>query len=210
MDHTGCSQTRTPSGLALGRLGTRRALASGESATACGGAGRGPWPTVTASSRRTTARCSSTRSAPTASSTSCCAPMPVRGGPISRRYADDIAEVSLAAAPFVASFVRRTVAEVRPANVLDIGCGTGVYTKVVARGGRARPSRRHRSGRGGHRRLPGGSWSAPATDRGSRLHVGDARSWSASRRARFDLVMLLNNIYYFERQSRAALYREIG
>ena len=44
-----------------------------------------------------------------------------------------------------------------------------------------------------------------------RLHVGDVRGGGpSSRRARFDLVMLLNNIYYFDPESRAALYQDMG
>src|ERR1019366_3758292 len=42
------------------------------------------------------------------------------------------------------------------------------------------------------------------------LHVGDARRFIRTSPTRFDLVTLLNNIYYFERGSRVALYRDIG
>jgi SAM-dependent methyltransferase len=125
------------------------------------------------------------------------------------QYADDIAEVSLAAAPFVSSFVRRFVTELRPANVLDIGCSTGVYAKVVAQA----DLRAHIDGidlsedvitaaRGALEQAGYGSRIA--------LHVGDARPFVRASPTRFDLVMLLNNIYYFERESRAALYRDIG
>jgi SAM-dependent methyltransferase len=125
------------------------------------------------------------------------------------RYADDIAQVSLAAAPFVSSFVRRSVAEVRPDNVLDIGCGTGVYAKVVVD---AYP--------GVH--VDGIDLAeeviAAARDELHRdgyqssiaLHVGDARRFIRTSPTRFDLVTLLNNIYYFERENRASLYRDIG
>ena len=41
------------------------------------------------------------------------------------------------------------------------------------------------------------------------LHVGDVRRWTPEPARRFDLVMLLNNVYYFDQQSRAALYRRI-
>ena len=125
------------------------------------------------------------------------------------RYADDIAQVSLAAAPFVASFVRGAVAEVCPASVFDVGCGTGIYSKVVLE---ADPhvhvegidlaedvigAAREELDRAGYRSR-------------FRLHVGDVRRWARESQARFDLVMLLNNIYYFDRGSRAALYREMG
>jgi len=125
------------------------------------------------------------------------------------RYADDIAQVSLAAAPFVSSFVRRAVAEVRPENVLDVGCGTGVYTRVVLDAdahahvegidlaGNVIEAARHELDRAGH---------------GSRvgLHVGDVQSWTPEPARRFDLVMLLNNVYYFDQHKRSALYQDMG
>ncbi|MGO8860391.1 MAG: class I SAM-dependent methyltransferase [Acidimicrobiales bacterium] len=125
------------------------------------------------------------------------------------RYADDIARVSLAAAPFVSSFVRRSVAEMRPATVLDVGCGTGVYSKVVLESDPLAhveaidlaedviATARDELGRAGF---------------GSRirLHVGDVRGRAHRSPQRFDLVMLLNNIYYFDSQRRAELYRDIA
>ena len=47
-------------------------------------------------------------------------------------YADVIAQVSLAAAPFIASFLTRVITETRPARILDVGCGTAVYSKIAA------------------------------------------------------------------------------
>ena len=124
------------------------------------------------------------------------------------RYADDIAQVSLAAAPFVSSFVRRAVAEIRPDNVLDVGCGTGIYSRVVLD---ADPdvhvegvdlaedvitAARHDLDRHGY---------GPRV----RLRVGDVRHGMRESPIRFDLVMLLNNIYYFDPDSRVALYRDL-
>jgi 4-hydroxy-2,2'-bipyrrole-5-carbaldehyde O-methyltransferase len=125
------------------------------------------------------------------------------------RYADDIAQVSLAAAPFVSSVVRQSVMELRPAKVLDVGCGTGIYSRVVLETDRlARvegidlaedlisAARDELSAAGHSSRI----W----------LHVADIRSWARESTTHFDLVMLLNNIYYFDPESRAALYRDIG
>ena len=42
-----------------------------------------------------------------------------------------IAEVSLAAAPFVVPFLRRAVGTARPVSALDVGCGTGVYLRAL-------------------------------------------------------------------------------
>ena len=125
------------------------------------------------------------------------------------QYADDIAQVSLAAAPFVSSFVRQAVAAVHPENVLDAGCGTGVYTRVVLDADRHAhvegidlaeeviEAARHELDRAGY---------------GSRvgLHVGDMRRWAPEQTRRFDLVMLLNNVYYFDQHERAALYQDMG
>jgi SAM-dependent methyltransferase len=125
------------------------------------------------------------------------------------RYADDIAQVSLAAAPFVSSFVRHAVAEVHPENVLDVGCGTAVYTKVVLD---ADP---HAQVDGidlaqnvieeARRELERAGYGSRAT-----LHVGDVRHWAPEPARQFDLVMLLNNIYYFDQKQRAALYQDLG
>jgi SAM-dependent methyltransferase len=124
------------------------------------------------------------------------------------RFADDIAQVSLAAAPFVASFVRRSVAEVRPLNVLDVGCGTGVYSKVVLDADR-------------YAYLEGIDLSEDVIEAARdelkragftsrfRLHVGDVRHWVRESPTQFDLILLLNNIYYFQPESRTALYREL-
>jgi SAM-dependent methyltransferase len=123
-------------------------------------------------------------------------------------YADDIAEVSLAAAPFVSSFVRRSVAELQPANVLDIGCGTGVYAKVVA----AADAHVHIDGIDlAEDVIAAATGEVEQAGFGSRiaLHVGDARDFVRAAPTRFDLVMLLNNVYYFAPESRAALYGDI-
>jgi SAM-dependent methyltransferase len=125
------------------------------------------------------------------------------------RYADDIAQVSLAAAPFVASFVRRAVAEVHPANVLDVGCGTAVYTRVVLDA----DAHTHVEGIDlAEKVIETARTELDRAGYGSRvqLHVGDVRRWAVESGTRFDLVMLLNNIYYFDRPSRVALYEDMG
>jgi SAM-dependent methyltransferase len=125
------------------------------------------------------------------------------------RYADDIAQVSLAAAPFVSSFVRQAVAEVHPENVLDVGCGTGVYTRVVLDA----DAHAHVEGIDlAEEVIEGARRDLDRAGYGSRvdLHVGDVRRWTPGSARRFDLVMLLNNIYYFDQPTRAALYQDMG
>jgi SAM-dependent methyltransferase len=125
------------------------------------------------------------------------------------RYADDIAQVSLAAMPFVSSMIRRTVAELRPTSVLDVGCGSGMYSRVVLESDRAVA-------------VEGVDLSASVIAAARQelhrcgfasrvqLHVGDIREWLAQAEIPFDLVMLLNNIYYFDRTRRQDLYRQMG
>ena len=43
-----------------------------------------------------------------------------------------------------------------------------------------------------------------------RLHAGDVRTWTPEAGVGYDLILLLNNIYYFPRRDRAALYRRLG
>jgi SAM-dependent methyltransferase len=125
------------------------------------------------------------------------------------QYADDIAQVSLAAAPFVSSFVRQAVAEVHPENVLDVGCGTGVYTRVVLDA----DAHAHVEGidlaeeviEAARRDLDGAGYGSRVD-----LHVGDVRRWTPGSARRFDLVMLLNNVYYFDQPRRVALYQDMG
>jgi len=124
-------------------------------------------------------------------------------------YADVIAQVSLAAAPFIASYLTKVIAETRPAMILDVGCGTAVYSKIAA---------------GADRRVrvvgidlaEGVIDAARANLRAAglaervQLHAGDIRHWAPGSFARYDLILLLNNVYYFPRGERVALYQRLG
>ena len=124
-------------------------------------------------------------------------------------HATVIADVSLAAAPFVTPYLERIVVERRPRRVLDVGCGTGVYTQVLLD---ADP-----------RVLVDGIDIAadvidacrkrvgPTAGAGrAELGVGDARTWTPSDDRRYDVISLNNNIYYFDPSERAALYERLG
>lgn len=124
-------------------------------------------------------------------------------------YADDIARASLAATPFIETYLAGVMAETRPARVLDVGCGTGVYARIVAG---LSPQV-----------LVDGIDLAPAVidaaraevraaglDGRVRLEAGDVRTWTSEAGVGYDLILLLNNIYYFPREERVALYRRLG
>ena len=124
-------------------------------------------------------------------------------------YADDIARVSLAATPFIETYLAGVMAETRPARVLDVGCGTGVYARIVA-------------GLSPQVQVDGidlapavidaarAEVSAAGLDARIRLQAGDVRAWTPQAGAGYDLILLLNNIYYFPRGERVALYRRLG
>ena len=124
-------------------------------------------------------------------------------------YADDIARVSLAAAPFIETYLTSVMTQTRPARVLDVGCGTGVYARIVAN---LSP----------HVLVDGidlaqavidtarAEVRAAGLDGRIRLHAGDVRTWTPEAGVGYDLILLLNNIYYFPRGERAALYRRLG
>jgi SAM-dependent methyltransferase len=124
------------------------------------------------------------------------------------RYADDIAQVSLAAAPFVRTMVSRSVTELRPDRVLDVGCGAGHYTRVVLD---SDPSVRVDGVDMAEGVIMTAQKELLEAGYGARvrLHVGDIRGWLPRSGAQFDFVMLLNNIYYFDRARRQAVYREL-
>lgn len=125
------------------------------------------------------------------------------------RFADDIARVSLAAAPVVSEVVRRVVRELRPARVLDVGCGTAVYSAVALT---TDPDLV----------VTGIDLSAEVVDAARadleraglgdriRLETGDIRVWAASTGERFDLVMAHNTIYYVPAAERAGLVADLA
>jgi len=125
------------------------------------------------------------------------------------RYAEDIAQVSMAAVPFVSSMVRRTLAELRPARVLEVGVGAGIYTRVVLD---SDPAVRVEGVDLAESVIVAARRELAEVGYGTRaqLHVGDIREWLSRATVRFDLVMLLNNIYYFDRARRQEIYRQLS
>lgn len=124
-------------------------------------------------------------------------------------HAAVIAEVSLAAAPFVTPYLERVIAELRPRRALDVGCGTGVYVRAMLD---ADPQ----LSVDGIDLAPGVVDDARqrlhAAGLGSRaqLVAGDIRTWEPEPARRFDLVTLLNDVYYFPEVERGALYERLA
>ena len=124
-------------------------------------------------------------------------------------YADDIAQVSTAAAPFIASYLTLVVGDARPARILDVGCGTAVYSTIAA-------------GIDPRVQIDGIDLAEAVVETARaelrtaglsariRLHVGDVRHWNPGPGIRYDLILLLNNVYYFPPGERVQLYRQLG
>ena len=124
-----------------------------------------------------------------------------------QQYGKLIARSSRTLEPFVFD----ALAEVIPANgelrMLEVGCGAGSYIRYCA-------ARNGRLTAVGLELQPEVAALAQENIRAWRLEervsieVGDVRNISAQ--ARFDLVTLHNNIYYFPMESRTALLAHLG
>jgi 4-hydroxy-2,2'-bipyrrole-5-carbaldehyde O-methyltransferase len=125
------------------------------------------------------------------------------------QYASDIAQVSQAATPFIASYLTAVIGETSPGRILDVGCGTAIYSRIAAGVAPAvlvdgidlaeaviDAARRETRLAGLEKRI--------------RLQAGDIRSWTPGPGIRYDLILLLNNVYYFPRAERVPLYRRLG
>ena len=124
------------------------------------------------------------------------------------RHATVIAEVSRAADPFVTPYLVDIVTAIAPRRLLDAGCGTGLYLRAMLD---AVPQA---TGDGidlapevvddARMRLE----DAGLTERAS-IAVGDIRTFTASATGVYDVVTLINNVYYFDSDERVELYRQL-
>ena len=120
-----------------------------------------------------------------------------------------IARASRLVEPALTPLVRSVVAERRPRRVLDVGCGTGVYLV-------------HAASAGGPQLTGLGVDLDAAVVELARQRLADARladrfdvrhadiRAATLPEASFDLVLLLQNIYYFAEDQRPGLLRRLG
>jgi 4-hydroxy-2,2'-bipyrrole-5-carbaldehyde O-methyltransferase len=120
-----------------------------------------------------------------------------------------VARSSRLVEPSIREVVRELVEGAKQVRILDIGCGSGVYLRHAAE---ANPEAR---GIGvdvtpevvRHAQANLAGWCID--DRFTVL-VADARDLPAEAAGPFDVIMLLNNIYYFDVGERPALFRDLG
>ncbi|MFF2654976.1 SAM-dependent methyltransferase [Streptomyces sp. NPDC058045] len=135
-------------------------------------------------------------------------PETLRGGALGDhlpRYAGVIAESSRIAEGVIADYVTEAVREAPGGRVLDVGCGSGVYLRAAA-------------GR------PGSTGTGLDVQPASvELAEANLRDWSLADRftvrqgdvretdldGPYDVILLLNNIYYFAPKERTELFRTL-
>jgi SAM-dependent methyltransferase len=125
------------------------------------------------------------------------------------QHAGDIARVSQAAVPFVGSYLTEVIRAARPRRILDAGCGTGVYSRIAAAAGPDVLVDGIDLSQDVIRTARAQVRAAGLQDR-IRLHAADLRSWTPPDGGRYDLVLLLSNLYYFPSEQRTGLLRQLG
>lgn len=135
-------------------------------------------------------------------------PERLRGGELGdylTEHAAVVAESSRIAEGPIAGYVTESVSEARAERVLDVGCGSGVYLRAAAQ----------------HPGTTGGGIDVqPAS---VEMASGNLRDWGLDERfsvrqgdlreteldGPYDVVLLLNNIYYFAPEERTEVFRTL-
>jgi len=108
--------------------------------------------------------------------------------------------------PLIAAFLRAELEKYRPLNILEVGCGSGIYLKhAVQINPRA-------SGVGLDMqedviKLAGANLEAWGIDDRFKVIKADIRQPLPELAGPFDVILLLNNIFYFPLAERPALFR---
>jgi SAM-dependent methyltransferase len=134
------------------------------------------------------------------------------GGAALGDYLKDMAPVVARASrvfePFIRDYLRGVLASIPARRVLDVGCGSGIYLQVAAEASRETTGvgidLHDRVVQMARRNLE--RWGIA-----DRLTVSraDIRGGTAGLGGRFDLILLINNVYYFSPEERRALFREL-
>jgi protein-L-isoaspartate O-methyltransferase len=121
---------------------------------------------------------------------------------------DLVARSSRILEPFVAAFVHHIVMDLHPEQMLEIGCGSGVYLRYAAEA--------YTEGRGialdmQPQVAEQAKKNLAAWGVGDRFQVlaGDIRHPPADIAGPFDLITLYNNIYYFAVEERPTLFEKL-
>jgi 4-hydroxy-2,2'-bipyrrole-5-carbaldehyde O-methyltransferase len=138
-------------------------------------------------------------------------PERLRGAPLGdylQETAAIVARSSRIVEPFIRDYIRELVTPLPAPHILDVGCGSGVYLQATAE---ARPDA---TGAGidmqeaavhlAQRNLEHWGLAAQFT-----VNQADIRAGTAYLGGPFDLILLINNIYYFSPEERPMLFREL-
>lgn len=135
----------------------------------------------------------------------------IRGGPLGdylKNIGPLIARSSRIVEPYIRDFVIDTFKDMEPRNVLELGCGSGIYLRHAAE---ASPQL---IGFGVElddivaKQAAANLKEWRISDR-FKILAADARKLPAELAGPFDLVTLYNNIYYFAVEERVSLFRDL-
>ena len=118
-----------------------------------------------------------------------------------------VARSSRIGEPLAGAFLAHALRRVRPKAVLDVGCGSGTYLRqAVRRRGATGVGVEMSEGAAEHARQNVRDWGL---DDRIRIVCGDIREQSADLGGPFDLVLLFQNLYYFQPDEVAPLFAHL-
>ena len=115
----------------------------------------------------------------------------------------------MAATPFIAPYLIGALTEVRVRRMLDVGCGTGVYSRIALEANRSV----HVDAIDLAQEVietAGDEFRRDGLSHRIDFHEGDVRDWIEGTSPKFDLILLMNSIYYFDPAIRVDLLRRLA